>query len=255
MGGTGWDEFHAVTRRVFECWTIKRAVTRMLTNLQIVALLDRCRREFGEAGYTLRDSIALNDVAELSKRVNKPYFTDFLSPFKSDLTRSNCLWTWVFDGRDPIGMIGARLDDFGDDNLLDFARRRIVGLSGEDVSGDYRIEYRLPEDAERVRGRVVYIGDLCVMPKRRVSIRCLTAAHLALILLEWRRFDWMYSFARDRDMRRGAVRDYLLSGVAQGANSWTVPPSAETGEHWLLLSSRRQLERLVVRLTKIPERL
>ena len=227
----------------------------MLTSLQTMRLLDRCRMELAKDGFHLRDNVDLRSVRALSEEMGKPYFTRFLSPSHSDLTVTNCLWTWVFDGSSPVGMIGARYDELGDENLLRFAERRLVGLTDEELPNEYVIENRLPFEATKITGRAIYIGDLCVVPRRRVSVRCLTAAHLALILLRWRAFDWMYTFARDRDVKRGVVKDYLLTEVFQGANSWTVAPSAELGEHWLLLSSRPQLERLAMRLAKIPDRL
>lgn len=217
-----------------------------MNTLEIVALLDKCRSELEEQGLKARDDVPLEDVHKMARALKKEYFTSFLSPHTADLTEQNCLWTWIFNEADePMAMIGARLDDLGDRPLPDFAKRRVVGLSNEELPSGYVAADRFPKRAQEIKGLTVYVGDLKVLPGSKVSARCLTALHLSLLLLKWRRFDWMYAFARDRDMGRGAPKSYLLTEIHMGANSWTVPPTAENGEHWLLASTRKELERLV----------
>jgi hypothetical protein len=184
-----------------------------------VKLVSRCRSELLETGIVAEENESLREIINIASKMGKPYFTDFLSPFKSDLTTANSCWLLFKSEDKPVAMVGMRYIDLGQENLSDFADRRAVGLHYDDVKCEYFDRARLPSIAHQMRGKLVYVGDLFIadgwtgrdkMKRKIISTRCMSALCLATVSLKWPETDWIYAFARDRDMRRGAGGNYRV---------------------------------------------
>jgi hypothetical protein len=229
------------------------------TELNVALLAAECAARLADAGIRVEQTsdfeLAMATVAEM----DKPYLTDFLSPRKNDFFESNCFWLMLRDGQGgPSGMVGARMDDTGREPLSAYSARKLRNLFPEEAEVPIRPD-RLPRIAQEISGRVVYTGDLFVgaglRTTNRQMLRTLVLLLYSTIFLKWQPFDWIYAFLRDRDVSRGAPWLYHFPRVYPLANSWTLRPSVQTGEHWLAAMDRLEFVDMLSTYLAAPHRL
>ena len=233
--------------------------SRTASELEVALLAAECVTRLAGAGIRVEQTsdfeLAMRTVAEM----DKPYLTDFLSPRKNDFFESNCFWLILRapDGG-ASGMVGARMDDTGREPLSAYSARKLRNLFPEEAEVPVRPD-RLPRIAREISGRVVYTGDLFVGPglrtTNRQTLRTLVLLLYCTIFLKWQPLDWLYAFLRDRDVSRGAPWLYHFPRVYPLANSWTLRPSAQTGEHWLAAMDRLEFVDMLSTYLAAPHRL
>lgn len=230
-----------------------------ITELNVALLAAECTMRLQKEGIRVEQTSDFDLAMRTVSEMEKPYLTDFLSPWKNDFFENNCFWLILHanDGT-ASGMIGARMDETGGEPLSSYSRRKLRNLFPDEADMPIRAD-RLPRIADEIRGRVVYIGDLFMGPALRTTnrqlLRTLLMLHHCTIHLKWQPFDWLYAFLRDRDVSRGAPWLYHFPRVYPMAHSWTLRPSVQTGEHWLAAMDRGEFVDVLAAYLTAPHRL
>jgi hypothetical protein len=232
---------------------------RTASELNVALLAADCVARLAEAGIRVEQTSDFELAMATVDEMDKPYLTDFLSPRKNDFFESNCFWLILRDGQGRAsGMVGARMDDTGREPLSAYSARKLRNLFPDEAEVPVRPD-RLPRIAQKISGRVVYIGDLFVGPglrtTNRQTLRTLVLLLYTAIFLKWEPFDWLYAFLRDRDVSRGAPWLYHFPRVYPLAHSWTLRPSVQTGEHWLAAMDRLEFVDMLSAYLAAPHRL
>lgn len=218
-----------------------------------------CTSRLAEAGIDVEQTCDFEMALETVKHMDKPYLTDVMSPRKNDFFEGNCFWLILRDARgNPSGMVGARMDETGREALRDYSARKLRNMFPGEEDVPVRPD-RLPRIASEIRGRVAYTGDLFVggelRSTNRHTLRTIVLLLYCVMYMKWSDLDWLYAFLRDRDVRRGAPWLYHFPRVYPMAHSWTLPPSVQTGEHWLAAMDRLEFTDMLSTYLVAPDRL
>lgn len=233
--------------------------SRAVCELSVALLAADCVSRLATSGIHAEQTSDFDLALDTVNKMDKPYLTDFLSPQKNDFFEANCFWLILRDGDGAAsGMIGARIDETGNEPLSSYSVRKLRNMFPEESDIPVHPD-RLPRIAEQIKGRVVYIGDLFFGHRLRTTnrqlLRTFLMLHYCTIHLKWRDFDWLYAFLRDRDVARGAPWLYHFPRVYPLAHSWTLKPSVQTGEHWLAAMDRLEFADVLSTYLVAPDRL
>ncbi len=174
-------------------------------------------RRLGEEGFGLSCEADLRlfeeSMEELGKRENYP----MISAAWHDLSSSDAFGLLINRaGQGPVGGVAARHLNLGRDSLQEHWESSYARLYPGDVppiSGGAAI-------ASRMRGRIVYLGELFLCEEwrgGRVNLPAVMHCLHALVALKWRP-DWVYGFIRIRGIRVAA--EFGFSRTYPGAQNW-----------------------------------
>lgn len=222
-----------------------------ISELQLSLLLTDAMADLHDQGIFIRQTSDFDDVFALAERIEKPYFTQFLSPKENDFFESNGMWLTFHDAdQSPLGIVGARMDDTGAQSLAEFYRQRKRKRDPKRFDQHCLVALQ-PAFAERIRGKIVYEGDFFLT--RRASktglrhLQKITFILHVICRLHWPDLDWFYAFLRDRDVARGAAAAYGFTQQHAMANSWTVDPAEASFEHTLVGMAREDFDAIAAR--------
>lgn len=203
--------------------------------------IGRLSEFLGNDGIEVSEVEDFDQVASIIEASGKPYLTPVTSPMHNDFHHSNALWLVARRDGEPVFLGCARLEDIGPEPVGSYwsrVMRRVYGESSRDVIRSVR-----PEISSKVRGRLVYFGDLFVAVGgrgSRLNLRAFVAlGHLA-VSLKWEP-DWTYCFIRERDLARGAQTLYGFPDAMPAPFTWIDAPEPRESSEWLALLSRDEL--------------
>lgn len=233
--------------------------TPYLDALQLSDLLHRCQSELHQAlGFRVEQTRDFDAVSAIADNIGKPFFNGHLSPDRNDFFTNEAFWLILKKEDQPIGMVGARFNDTGHDNLGDLYRRRLGRLYPEIVA-NLPADRAQPHFAHRISGKVLYFGDLFIVrdhtrPDTNYLDLIMTMMFI-LGLMSWPQIDWMYSFMRDKDMRDGRAYRYGFTRQYKFASSWGVGETGSALVYGLAVLPRADLEELLAGYLMAPDRL
>ena len=188
--------------------------------LELIQEANRALNVLTNQGFTVENSFDQAQISKFQDAIGKGYMTKVLDPLNNDFTGANSIWQLVKFKGEAVAMGGARMDDLGDESLLDFLPRSI----SRQYAKDNRIQSVSPLLRE-VTGKVVYLGDMYAAKAFRGSVDNLKAAvqlFQITLILNWNP-DWMYSFLRERDVNRGLRRSIIIpASIRIRINLWTL---------------------------------
>lgn len=209
----------------------------MLELIDTAEIVTRCTRKLRAGGLEVRQVSDISEVQRLMATMPAPYVTPYLDPRKNQFTEKNTLWLFLIDkDGDAVGKIAARHDDTGRETLRSYARRVVSGMHPTDNA--LTPSDRFPEIMKKMRGQIVYIGEL-YLPKPYASflnVRAMVRLVYSMIYLKWGEPDWVYCYMKE-EHAKAAKRLYGFPLLASDAISFTKPPSHGTREHWLSAAS------------------
>lgn len=150
------------------------------------------------------------------------------------------------------GGLAARFLDLGRGQLCDHLRSsymRYYGKNSAEVVTDFN-------SATEFGGRVVYLGELFVVPECRGLISWGYVFHyiFTLCALRWNP-DWIYSFMRDKDVGRGKDKQYGFWHCAPMPQRWLVDAPGRSESEYLVRISACEIEDASRIYTHAPDRL
>jgi len=205
-------------------------------------IIAACEESLEAAGLRVEMVTDFSEVEDLANLANKPYLTPITSPAHNDLHERNAIWLVARSEGRPAIMGAARYDDLGQLSLGAFwsaSLSRVYGKNGGPV-----IENIDDVFLSRMRGKVVYFGDLFVasgVRGSRKTLRCFTALGHMLVSIKWDP-DWTYAFIREEDILRGAAANYGFPNVYPNPFTWIDPPAPRSNREWCAVLPKGGLE-------------
>jgi len=170
-----------------------------------VLMLALCERRLADCGLSYEQVDSPEEAAERMARYGKPDGLPHMSIDRHVFLASNTFWVFLTDtdGED-VGSIAVRLDDLGDDTLLDYLSRQYRALYGGNLPINDLSNPRFPLS---LGGKTVYIGDLYMRPTyrggKRVHLRALIFLIYMLAGIDWPTLENIYAIVRVRFASRG----------------------------------------------------
>jgi hypothetical protein len=191
-----------------------------------------CHQYLKKRGIDVHIVHNLDAVDGMVTESSKPYLTPLMSPAHNDLTAGNSVWLAGIKSGDPVMLGGARLEHVGPDGIGPYWARSLQrAYSG---APQFKIANVDSEIARRVRGDVVYFGDMYVDRKCGAGIlgaRAFTAIGHLVTSARWSQ-NWTYAFLHDRDATRGAGLRYGLNWFVPQPFQWDAPPPTRSDTEW-----------------------
>lgn len=213
-------------------------------------------RDLMERGFDFVSEIDQRAAGDRLVAIGKPGLTPILDGRETAYTEaSGAAYFLTNGGRDVAGGL-IRFDDTRTESVGAFSAR-LLAIQYR-MNGHGSVVSRGGPLSKKIRGKVVYFGDLFVDPRERGSLRLLQQfVTLMQISCHWKwgEYDWMYALLRQKDAGRGAVERYNFTNSEARTNTWTNPPEGRSSEETLAAMSRdefaAQMEARLLQLTGV----
>lgn len=218
----------------------------MRNALDVIKVGGACIDALSAKGCSI-DTVSDFTEAEALVRANgKDSVTAKLSALFNDFTEESGFWLVLREEGEFAAAVATRCDNIGREQMGDYMirtmRRHYPNPSGETL---LQFTNALPVG---FHGRMAYIGELFVHPKRRGSRQRLR--HLMLLLhcciaSKWS-VDWTYAMMRDRDVMAGFATTYGFTVQLPGVAKWADPkPAGRGNQEWLVALSADHLSHMM----------
>ena len=220
----------------------------MATSLDTSVIIGRCAERFRELGLIVRQSNDFSRIEPLTEEIGKPYLTPQLSPNWQEFTEENAFWLLAddFDGS-PVAMMGVRFDQLGGEALSDYWLRQLTRLHGEQKKSPIDARH-FPPAARKMRGNIVYFGDLFIKPTGRGAprfpLRAFSLMAYSLAMLQWE-VDWFYAFATDKHVKQGVQSQYMMVRTYPFVHYWDEPKPQRTDTDWMICMDREDAHYMI----------
>ena len=203
-----------------------------LNSLQLAIVASKCLKALEKHGISLEFRTDFEQVANIGLGLGKPYLTPKMSPLFHDLARGSCFWLVMVKDGLPVGSIGVRFEDIGDEEFDRYLMR--TGNRHYPVPDRETIE-KVAKPLRDVSGKLAYFGELVVSDRsgRRTDVLgwFLLFAHVQT-LINWPDVDWIYAFVSKAHGVRGQAARYWFTRQIPFAQTWSCPPEERGSEEW-----------------------
>lgn len=181
-------------------------------------------------GYDVTIPEDYQDIPALVLRTGRPQQNPMHALSRNDFAKDDAFWLFLTkEGRVVAGCAAVRYDLRSDD-FEGFLRR----TSAQQYGRHDPIERVAPPVLERLRGELIYVGEMQVHPEFRGNLPVLRAyagMMLSLSALKWP-FDFMYAFVPTQHRR--LIEVYGFNWWVEQAISWRAPaPPGRLSSHIL----------------------
>lgn len=157
------------------------------------------------------------------------------------LTKDNCFYLTIRNEAGELdGFCAAHLFDAGAQSFPAFLSGLYARLYGGGRPAIF--EEDMPPVADEMAGRLVYFGDFFLRQgakgRNGVDPVAMSAYFFATVARKWNA-DWIFGFAKDRNIKRGLAAKYMAARLYPGAIRWRVEGENRFDQDWLLCSDRR----------------
>ena len=221
----------------------------MVTEYDLVQLCALCRDRLAAQGFEVEQCVDFDRVGAVLDGLEKPYRTRHLSPEFHDFTRTASFWVFLKRNDAYVGCVGVRYDDIGEEPIHRWWERQAGRLYGA-PSGESSVLIKGPQPRflDEVKGGLVYVGDLFMLTDgtltRRLDLRAFMFLVYSLAYIRWD-VDWIYSFIKDKHVRRGYAAIYAASHQFPGVQRWREEPAERDSSEWFTCSSAEDFRYLI----------
>lgn len=152
---------------------------------------------------TVRSWLTAIGATENDPEGGVPYNTRWLDPLRNQFTADRLSWLFLIDADEkPVAKIGNRLDRLGDESYLDFAKLGVMSV--HERQKELPPDSRFPEIMKKIRGNVVYSGDLFLdrTHSGRGVVGHLMKLNYWLCIDCWPNLNWAVNYVRELDAKR-----------------------------------------------------
>lgn len=211
-----------------------------------------CANVLESKGYRITEEVAEGPFIEEMAGIGKVAPSAPLRRDTTDLTGTSSYWLALRRGDDLVGTVAARVDDV--DDFEDFAERGLRRYWLTDPES--QVSVTLPEHLRRMRGQLVYMGDMFFRKGEsgdREKTFCFVHAAHCLTFVKWPRATMAYAFLRAAD---GLVKcgEYgFTSGIHYDVAEWVNPPTYRSSRECLAMITRADFESNMAALIRRPD--
>ena len=236
-----------------ECETAYRGLQDPLTVAKVIAALEA---EIGLRGLTLEISADFAAMNQRKLSLLQERCGPFHDPEVSALRGDRAFWmALVTPGGQTIALQAFRMDII-DVSLADWAPSYTIGLYMR------RQELLVPAHtappansiAERLRGRLVYHGELWIDPSHRKQGLAVPFGRLGLLLslVKWQPAA-IWALASQSMAMRGGMMRLGYSHQERGFFRWQMMSGGIDGVEWIAVAERQALEQLAAEIATTPQ--
>lgn len=190
-------------------------------------------------------------VVDVIQQLEKPYLTPVLDPRLNDFTEATSMWIFLQKRGEYIGCLGMRRDDLGASTVEGYwrrlLRRHYPTAEKETITEVSRILNKTME------GRIVYIGDMFLLPTargKRQVIAALTTLGRVSAMMCWQP-DWIYCMIRSRDTRIGIT--YGFTRRVPNGLTWSEQVKDRDSNEVVLYANAEEVMHELYTRVKFPE--
>lgn len=202
---------------------------------------DVASRQITVHGRRIRVAYEFDDLAAEVIAGPKGRMSPENRPDLHRLTPDNCFYLTIRNEDDELdGFCAAHLFDTGAQSFPAFLSDLYARLYGGGRPAIFAED--MPPVADEMAGRLVYFGDFFLKQgaKGRSGIDpvAMSAFFFATVARKWNA-DWIFGFAKDRNIKRGLAAKYMAAKLYPGAIRWRVEGENRFDQDWMLCSDRR----------------
>lgn len=216
-----------------------------MSDVQKIRIASHCVQKIEEFGLTVRECDDFDQIPAILEKMEKPYFTPYLSPQFNDFSRSSGFWLIVEKDGIPVAVGGARFDDLKDEKIDSYWARTFKRHYGD--SERPQIHSIAQPLVNELGGKLAYFGDLFVAKgargSRSILSYAMTLCHI-LVSMKWSP-DWTYAFLHEKDVRRGAAYLYGFTRTITYSKMFFDPQKPRNNSECCVLLSKDDLDHFV----------
>ena len=204
----------------------------------LAALTGRIR----EQGLSLQESTDFQAFEEAVSRTEDRYLMEDFSIRFVDLHASLAFWVGAYNGQgELVSVQAAKIDDLKDRSLAAFWQQQQRRLF-EDPHAEARLGTAHAAEAFRMRGRIVYHGNLWLRKdiRGRGLAELLTQTGFLLALLKWSP-DYLYGLMAEANAMKGFGVRVGYRHFAPSGTHWISAPAHIRPDDWLVWATRADL--------------
>lgn len=202
-------------------------------------------------GYDVTVPEDYREIPALVLRTGRPFQNPMHAVSRNDFGKDDAFWLFLTKDGQAVAGCAAVFYDLRHDDFADFLRR----TSAQQYQRHDPIERIAPPVLERLRGRLIYVGEMQVHQDFRGNLPVLRAyarMMLSLCALKWS-FDFIYAFVPTQHRRlielygfnwwveraiewrppepAGRLSSHILCGISAGdfGHHWSLPYSPSSG--------------------------
>jgi len=197
--------------------------------------------ELAAAGYDVVAPSNFGEISEMVAATGRNQQTPMMSLNRNDFTRRDAFWLFLVRDGKPIAGTAARYTDLAGESFDSFLRRTSREQYQRETDPIVSVA---PPVMERLKGRLIYLGELELHPGHRGKARKLFRfAHvmMGMAALKWPEFEMMYAFVPKQHVK--LADGYGFTWKVPRAITWSDPvPLGRLNDHWLVATSRVDFE-------------
>ena len=171
-------------------------------------------------GYDVLASDDFAEIETLVQQTGKPFRSPMFDTRRNDFTEGRAFWLFLKKGETIVGGLAAQQIALGQESFEHYIRR----TTSTQYNIEAKLEYVAPPLNERLRGTLIYLGDLHISDAARGKRQVLREyIRLCVILsaMTWPSFDWI--FAHIPYQHRSLQDVYGFASITHSAFLWGEP--------------------------------
>lgn len=224
--------------------------------LGAVRVASSLERELTDLKLTVTTHDDLRMLVAVKQSVRQEVVSPYFDPSVNEAGGNRFLWMQLNDDKGQIvGLQAFRVDDVNS-SLADWGPSYTIGLYMR------RQEMLVPllasppagSISERIRGRLVYHGELWIdrSVKARRVVEVFGRLGLLLTLVRWNP-DAVWALASQTMATRGHLNRMGFGYIERGFFSWQWGPEGADDVEWIAIAERRGLEQLIEEMLTTPQ--
>jgi hypothetical protein len=216
--------------------------------LAAARVVDALYRQARQLGIRIETSGDFEAFASLRKTVRAEPVSPFFDPAVTQLDASKGFWTVGYDAANKVVSLQAFRIDTIDTSLADWALGFVIGIYVKRGEIIVPSKIRPPRNsiAERIRGRVVYHGEIWIAKdvRQRQAVETIPLLGMLIAAIKWNP-DAVWGIVEDSMATKGFVTRIGYSHVERGFFEWQWLPQGAEAREWLAVSERADLEYMI----------
>jgi hypothetical protein len=203
-------------------------------------------------GYSIATSSDLNDLQALKKLARDKDLTPLFDPTVSGLSAERVFWMQLISKDGQVFGMQAFRYDYVDTSLSDWGPTYIMGLYMR--LKELLVPTLSPSPpnsiADRIRGRLIYHGELWIDPhaRNRKLLDAFSRLGIILSVLKWNP-DAVWALTSEKMAMHGNPIRMGYGFVEGGFLRWEWAPNDNPRKEWLLVADKKALTQLVTEVT------
>lgn len=231
----------------------QRRGQRAMIELNAGQLIKTCINTLEDRGYDIQQSSDFGSLEPAMLAIGKGLISPNFTSSQNDFSDANAHWLSLWDGDDLVAVLGARLDNAGEDGLAALVARSLTRLY---AGGKGTAVTKQTAAFDQFKGEVIYFGDLFIPKHRRGSrpvLMCFVHLMHALSFQRWPSATCVYAFHRAEDVLKGRADQYGFGNRWPRAQVWTNPPDYRSDHEYLSTLTRKDFDIRAATFADAPE--